>query len=156
LLTVALVAALVAIIDLSDRRRSTRALADGYISQLFAGESGWALLTNPRQVTSWRVPGPAGHAVLPDRQSVAQLIALLHEGTSYAHGSPLQLHAFDVALRFEDEFGSMTLLFSRDGTALEVLRDGNPLSQADTTPVRERVRALLRLVLGEPSPTPGH
>ena len=155
LLTVVLVAAFITLVDLSDHRRSMSAQADGYLSQLFAGEVGWALLTHPRQVTSWRVPGPAGHAVLPDRQSVAQLVALLHEGTSYAHGATATVHAYDVAVRFEDDFGSMTLLFNREGTALEVTRDGNPLSQADTTPVRARVRALLPLLLGEPAAGPG-
>jgi hypothetical protein len=156
LLTVIAVAAFIALVDLSDRRRSAGAISDGYVSQLFAGEGGWALLSHARLVTSWRVPGPAGHAVLPDRQTVAQLVALLHEGASYAHGATASVHAYDVAVRFEDDFGSMTLMFTRDGAALEVLRDGNPLSQADTTPVRERLRALFPLLLGEPAAKPGH
>lgn len=156
LLTVAMVAAVVVIIDVSDHRRSARAVADGYVSQLFAGEGGWALLAHPRQVSSWRVAGPPGHAVLPDLQSVAQLVALLHEGASYAHGSPAHGRAADIAVRFEDDFGSMTLLFDREGTVLQVMRDGNPLSQADTTPAHERLQALLQLVLGEAASRPGH
>jgi hypothetical protein len=149
LLAVIAVAALVALIDLRDRHRHAGERADEYISQLFAGASGWALMTHPRLVTSWRVPGPAGHAVLPDRQSVDQLVALLHEGASYAHGTAANVHAYDVAVRFEDENGSLTLMFTRDGATLQVMRDGSPLSQADTTPVRERLRTLLLQVLGE-------
>jgi hypothetical protein len=155
LLALSGVAALVALSDLSAHRRSASARSDGYASQLFAGESGWALLSQPRLVTAWRVGGPAGHAALPDRQSVAQLVAALRDGASYAHGSAAHAPAYEVAVRFEDEHGSLTLLFTRDGAALEVLRDGSPLSQADTSPARERLRALLPLLLGEPAARPG-
>ncbi len=155
LLAVAAVAALVAIIDAADHRRSARARADDYVNQLFAGDLGWDLMGHPRQVTSWRVPGPTGRATQPDRQPVAELVALLHQGASYAHNSQSRVRAYDIAVRFEDEHGSMTLLFNHDGTFLQVMRDGSPLSQADTTPVRERLRTLLPQLLAEPVAGPG-
>lgn len=150
LLTVALVAAFIAVVDLSDRRRSTRALRDDYLTQLFGGEGGMALLEHPRQVTSWRVAGPPGRAVLPDAQSVTLLVALLRDSASYIHGGAALPRAFEVAVRFEDELGSMTLFFTRAGSALRVLRDGSPLGEADTSPVQGRLGRLLGRVLGEP------
>ncbi|GEM_PF-3690111 len=133
----------VVLIDLSERRQQERSRALEYVSGFLGGESGTALLAHPLSVTAWRLHAVGGRVIVPEVQALRALVGVLEEPATYARDVPLSERAYDLSLRFEDEHGSMNLLFTDDGAACQVLRDGSRISQASTAPASGRVRQLL-------------
>lgn len=159
--------ALVLVIDLAEQSHMARAQATEYVTILFGGETGRALMTHPLSVTAWRLNRPGARVVNPDAVQVTELVNVLLDPESYAPGGPsgpvvpdeqgvrgrqgvpIPQVPWDSTVRFEDEHGSLNVMIAADGSAVDILRDGSRISQASTIPAQERLHALLNRILGE-------
>src|SRR5258708_2353672 len=106
-----------------------------FIERLFGSEEVIAVLRHPLGASVWRLRGAGAAAVALGPRQHQELVRLLTDPRSFdravvATGTP------DLAVRCEDEHGSLTMVFAFDRAVMELRWNGNRVSQGSFTPAR--------------------